>query len=91
MEKTIYAYLAQADLALEAFDAGLTVEQLMASKEGEAKAKAAPSQQVLKERRSKSAADVDAGTVAHTRKGAFKKRSVLPAKKLTSTDRKSTV
>ena len=32
--------MAQADLALEAFDAGLTVEQLMTSKEGEATAKA---------------------------------------------------
>ena len=40
LEKEFYAQMAQADLAMEAFDAGLTVEQLMASKDGEAKAKA---------------------------------------------------
>ena len=40
LEKEFYAQIAQADLALEVFDAGLTVEQLMTSKEGEAKAKA---------------------------------------------------
>ena len=40
LEKEFYAQMAQADLVLEAFDAGLTVEQLMTSKEGEATAKA---------------------------------------------------
>ena len=40
MEKAIYAYLAQADLALEAMDANMTVEQLVASREAEGKAKA---------------------------------------------------
>ena len=40
LEKEFYAPMALADLALEAFDAGLTVEQLMTSKEGEATAKA---------------------------------------------------
>ena len=40
LEREFYAQMAQADLALEAFDAGLTVEQLMASKDGEATAKA---------------------------------------------------
>ena len=40
LEKDFYAQMAHADLALEAFDAGLTVEQLMTSKEGEAMAKA---------------------------------------------------
>ena len=40
MEKAVYAYLAQADLALEAINANMTVEQLTATKEAEAKAKA---------------------------------------------------
>ena len=40
LEKEFYARMAQANLAKEAFDAGLTVEQLMTSREGEAKAKA---------------------------------------------------
>ena len=38
MEKAIYACLAQADLALEAMNAHMTVEQLVAAKEAEAKA-----------------------------------------------------
>ena len=33
MEKAIYAYLSQADVALEAINANLTVEQLTAAKE----------------------------------------------------------
>ena len=40
LEKEFYARMAHANLAKEAFDAGLTVEQLMTSREGEAKAKA---------------------------------------------------
>ena len=40
LEKAIYACLAQADLAIEEMDAHLTVEQLVATKEGDAKAKA---------------------------------------------------
>ena len=40
MEKAIYAYLAQADFALEAINTNLTVEQLTAAKEAEEKAKA---------------------------------------------------
>ena len=40
LEKEFYARMAQADLAKEASNAGLTVEQLMTSREGEAKAKA---------------------------------------------------
>ena len=40
LEKTIYAYLAQADFALEAINANMTVEQLPAAKEAEEKAKA---------------------------------------------------
>ena len=40
LEKEFYAQMAQADLAMEAFDASMTVEQLMTSKEGEAKADA---------------------------------------------------
>ena len=40
MEKYVYAYLAQADLALEAINANMTVEQLVAAKEAEAKTKA---------------------------------------------------
>ena len=40
MEKTIYACLAQADLALEAMNAKMTVEQLVAAKETEAEMKA---------------------------------------------------
>ena len=42
------------------------------------------------ERRSKSAADVDAGAVPHKRRGAFTKQSVLPAKKLASTPSRPT-
>ena len=38
LEKEFYAQMAQADLALEAFDAGLTMEQLMSSKEDEERA-----------------------------------------------------
>ena len=41
------------------------------------KKNAAPLRQVLKERRSKSAADVDAGAVSPRRKGTFQKRSVV--------------
>ena len=44
MEKAIYAYLAQTNLALKAFDAKMTVEQLIAAKEAEAKADAAASE-----------------------------------------------
>ena len=40
LEKEFYAQMAQADLALEAFDAGLTVEQLMTLKEDEERTKA---------------------------------------------------
>ena len=40
LEKEFYARMARANLSKEAFDAGLTMEQLMTSKEGEAKAKA---------------------------------------------------
>ena len=40
MEKAIYAYLAQADLALEAMNANMTVEQLVAAKEAEGRTKA---------------------------------------------------
>ena len=54
------------------------------------KKKTVPSRQVLKERRSKSAADVDAGAVPHKRKGAFKRQSVLPTKKLASTPSRPT-
>ena len=48
------------------------------------KAKAVTPPLVLKERRSKSAADVDAGAASPRRKGTFQKRGVLPTKKLTS-------
>ena len=54
------------------------------------KTKAAPSQQVLKERRSKSAANVDVGPASCKRVGAFEKRGVLPAKKLSSTPSRPT-
>ena len=54
------------------------------------KKNAVPSRQVLKERRSKLAADVDAGAVPHKRKGAFTKPSMLPAKKLASTPSRPT-
>ena len=40
LEKEFYACMAQVDLAKEAFNAGLTVEQLVTSRESEAKAKA---------------------------------------------------
>ena len=40
LEEAIYAYLAQADLALEAMDANTTVEQLAAAKEAEERTKA---------------------------------------------------
>ena len=40
LEKEFYAQMAQADLALEALDAGLTMEQLMTSKEDEERTKA---------------------------------------------------
>ena len=40
LEKAIYACLAQADLALEALNAHMTVGQLVAAKEADAKAKA---------------------------------------------------
>ena len=40
LEKAIYACLAQADLAIEAMNAHLSVEQLIAAKEADAKAKA---------------------------------------------------
>ena len=40
LEKEFYAQMAQADLAMRAFEAGLTVEQLMTSKERVATAKA---------------------------------------------------
>ena len=40
MEKAIYACLAQVDMALEAMNAHMTVEQLVAAKEAEVKAKA---------------------------------------------------
>ena len=42
LEKEFYAQMAQADLALEAFDAGLTMEQLMTLKEDEERTKAEP-------------------------------------------------
>ena len=42
LEKEFYAQMAQADLASEAFDAGLTVEQLMTLKEDEERMKAEP-------------------------------------------------
>ena len=48
------------------------------------KAQVAPSKQILKERRSKTAADSDAGKVSHKRGGSFMKRGVLPTKKLPS-------
>ena len=40
LEKAIYACMAQADLALEVMNAQMTMEQLIAAKEAEAKAKA---------------------------------------------------
>ena len=40
LEEAIYAYLAQADLALEAMDANTTMEQLVAAKEAEGRTKA---------------------------------------------------
>ena len=40
LEETIYAYLAQADLALEAMDANTSVEQPVADKEAEGRMKA---------------------------------------------------
>ena len=40
LEKAIYACLAQADLAVEAMNAKMSVEQLVAAKEAETKAKA---------------------------------------------------
>ena len=43
-----------------------------------------------KERQSKLAADVDAGSVSHKRRGSFMKRGVLPAKKLSSTPSRPT-
>ena len=48
------------------------------------KAKAVTPPLVLKERRSKSAADVDAGAAFHRRKGTFQKRSTFSAKTLAS-------
>ena len=44
------------------------------------KAKAVTPPLALRERRSKSAADVDAGAVSNRQKGTFQKRGVLPAK-----------
>ena len=40
LEREFYAQMAQADLALEVLDAGLTVEQLMTSKEDEERTRA---------------------------------------------------
>ena len=49
-----------------------------------------PSPQVVRERRSKAAADSDAGEGIHRQGGSFMKRGALPAKKLSLTSSRPT-